>query len=281
MEFLKLFAIFLLFSLAKSRPTDSDEAENCLMEYLRDRNKLDSDFTVSDSPVLYCSIAMDALVTSHKDRIRFEISQKPELKVDCLMDALNNENFVDDLILRDVIYTSNAVKEEKREGKFKVVQAKLKKTFEDAAKKCNSDPAYAGLFSLMLQTKNETMPVLIHNYCTTKFVKDSNLINLANVEENPNNIDTTNVNCNEIIENLKNERAEKVRKELKTKSISESIINCIIEKQKTANMYDITLALQVNDRSDLPITQKKSNIKAMMEKNEELSSSLFSCFFRK
>jgi hypothetical protein len=278
MKLIKFLALMSLFILADSRPSNEATSVNCLMDYLREKNKLDSDFPSTNSGIALCSTAMTITVSAVKDKIEGSIKEKPELKSTCLIDSLNQENFMDDFILRDLIVTSNLLNEEKREEKFKVVQAKLKKTLEDAAKKCDSDPAYAGLFGEILQIKNETMPVLIHNYCTTKFVKDSNLISLENVEENPNNIDTTNINCDEIIENLKDKNEAKVRKDLRAESISESAINCIVKKQKAAKMYDIAIALEVNDRVVTSLAHKKRNIELLTEKVSGFGS-ILTCFF--
>jgi hypothetical protein len=250
------------------------------MDYLRVRNKLDADFPSEKVGGFLCSLTMNAVVSSIRENFEGELSKNEALKADCVMKNFKEEGVIDDMILRDVVLTSNRLSDEKREEKFKAAQDKLKKKFEDAAKKCESDPSYAGLFDEILQIKNESLAVLTENYCTTTFVNESGLINLEDVDANPNNIGTTNINCDEIILNLRQQHEADVRKELKSENLG-SKIDCIIQKQKDTKVFELVTALKVNNRVDNSLQHKKENVETLTNKIRNYGSAVVSCYYGK
>ena len=140
--------------------------------------------------------------------------------------------------------------------KFKDVQNRIKKSFEDAAKTCDSDPNYAGLFSEILQIRNESLAVLSENYCTAKYIKKINIIDMTAVDVNSNKINTTSIDCIAIIQRKRKEKEAEMRKNLAAVERSDAITECLV--QETVKMFDTSLALEVNERVGISLEQKKT-----------------------
>jgi hypothetical protein len=76
----------------------------------------------------------------------------------------------------------------------------IKRELNAAAEVCHIDPKWGGAFDEYLGISNTSQSVLEQNYCFLKTSIDNNLIDIKNIDVNPNNIDTSVINCEAIIE---------------------------------------------------------------------------------
>ena len=278
MHFVNLFAIFSQFCVLDCDPSSNKEQTvDCMKDHLHKKNKLDSDFSIPISTNYLCSDVLNTVSTTVEMVFNLKIKKRLNSTSTCVSKALKNKGFYDDLILRDLLLHSNEFNEEKRMKKFNDVENKLNKNFENAIKTCDSDPSNAGLFSEILQIKNDSFAVLSENYCTAEYIKEINIIDMTDVDVNPNKINTTSIDCIAIIQRKREENESAIQEIYKTAEFLESTIECVTQKQKEVKMFDVSLALLVNKNAVMPLEKKKQNEEALTTIIQKLTATILSC----
>lgn len=234
----------------------------CMVEYLQGKNKLEADFasTNSTNPEV-CKVLIEMILESQRKIFLGKLSTKLALKAECITNVVDDDNWM----LRDVILTDHSLSEEVLSQKFAEVEESLKKNLASAAEKCDSDPTYAGLFDGFLKIKNETLPALIESYCVTKFVNENNFINVTNLEENPKNIDTVNIDCEAIIETKRTAEEAYVRDSLKDEPKNK--VECTVMKHRSEKVFENFLALKVINLIEITAEEKLRNIANLSAKH--------------
>jgi hypothetical protein len=274
MNFLKLSSILAFVVLVDCRPPlVMDIGIACMVQDLQQKGKLEADFPFpSTDNTDHCDMVMGTLLEKKIKTFQDKMLSEPSIKTDCVMNEIKNVGFFDNIVLRDLITVTVSLFEEVQTRKLNDVEESLKRTFEDAAKKCDSNPTYAGLFNEILRIKNESIAVLTENYCLAKFVKDNKMLDVNNFETNPNNIDTENIDCDNIFAAKITAYENSVREDFKKDGIVDvRILDCAIGKYRAAKVLENAVASDVLEQIDISIEDKRRNKQKILESLELLS----------
>lgn len=273
---LAVFATALVVSSAK--PSTLDTGNACVVQYLKDMNKLEDDFPIpAEIEADKCRLVMPIIMKAFERALCSKLSEEETIKADCVMDVIKNAGALEYMLKQEVVLMSKDLKEEESKKRLEVVKEKLRNIFENASRICDSDPTYAGLFNNVLEIKNESLAVLQQNYCFTKFVIESKLLEVEDVDFNPKKIVTTDIDCKAMIKNNRIEREKKLLETLQSRNLTQEQVQCVTDKFQIDRAFDSNLALEVIDQLDVSIEVKRKNRENIAKNLANFIKSIFVC----
>lgn len=250
----------------------------CIARYLESRNKLEVGFPIpSEIDLSSCRVVMPIIMNSFETVLCKKLSEKESINAGCVVDMLKKEGALEYMLKQELILMSKDLNEGESKVKLEDVKEKLRSIFKESAEACNSDPTYAGLFDDILQIKNESLAVLRQDYCFTKFVIESKLIDVKDIDFNPKKIITSDIDCKTMIKNNRVEREKKLMESLKLRNLSKEQLQCIMDKFQIERAFDSNLALEVIDHIDVSLDVRRTNRARIAEKLENFVKSIFLC----
>lgn len=270
----------LLFFLAVlyCEASNLDIGNACIARYLKDRNKLEASFPVPhEIEPSSCRLVMPIIMKSFESVLCKKLTEKESIRADCVMDVLKKEGALEYMLKQEVVLMSKEFNEKDSKLKLEDVKEKLRNIFEEAARICDSDPTYAGLFDDILEIKNESLAVLRQDYCFTKFVIESKLIDVKHFDFNPKKIVTSNIDCQTMIKNNRVEREKKLLETLKTRNLTKEQQQCVMDKFQIDRAFDSNLALEVIDQIDVSIEVRRANRERIAKMLQNFVRSIFMC----
>lgn len=280
-----IFAVLLIFSAVFCCESASlDVGNSCIARYLMERNKLEHDFPIANTADLenaFCRLVMPIVLKSFENVLCQKMREKESINHDCVMDFLKKEGALDYMFKQEVILMSKSLTEEDSKFRLEDVKEQLRNIFEEAARICDSDPTYAGLFNDILEIKNESLAVLRQDYCFIKFAIESKLLEVQDVDFNPKKIVTSNIDCQTMIKKNRAEREKKLLETMRTRNLTEDQIHCVRDKFQIERAFDSNLALEVIDHIDVPLEVRRANRERIAEKLEKFIESIFICIGRR
>jgi hypothetical protein len=259
-----LFTLYFVFVGADSQANENDSLA-CMKRYLNSSGEnLDS----------WCTGKMQTIMNNHENRVLKELSEPTG---QCVLNGLKSNTFFDDLVRKHVLHASTDMNEEEHQKKFDDLKTKMKATYEQAASECDHTPNYDGFFGHLLNVHGDSLKSLTERHCTFTYVNNTKLINLHDIDSNPKQIDTSDIDCNGVIQSLKSKREKELKEEMVANSVSQDAIDCIIREDKAANIFDVALSMIVNDRAPLCVIHKKSNIRTLIDKLSAFAVSSAAC----
>lgn len=275
-----LIAFGTIFLLVECKPSTLDVGNACMGLYLKDKKLIPEEFPIP--PVLQdeerCKVIMAVILKSLEKALCVKITEKKSVKAECVMDWLQKQNVLDYLLNHEFITMSRALPEEEAQEYLEDIKENLRTAFETAARECDSDPTYGGVFDDVLEIRNESLAVLRQNYCFTKFVIETKLIDVRNVDLNPKKISTSNINCQEMIKANRIERQTRMVDNLAVHNLSEDQIQCVKDKYQIERAFDSNLALEVITNLDVSLEEKRTNKEKLALRLESFIKSMFVCF---
>lgn len=127
---------------------------------------------------------------------------------DCLLEQLQ-KLFLAETSMKKIIYeNSSRMSRRKRKKALRAINYAIEKKMETAVMLCTTEEVFGELFDALYSSANETESSEHdddnqgEDYCHRKYVVEKNFINTTvyNVTLNPENINTSDLNCDEIIE---------------------------------------------------------------------------------
>lgn len=278
-KFLVKFLIFAaIFCLIDCKPTTLDIGNACIAQYLKEKYILEADFPVSaDLNVSQCRLFMPLILAAFESALCTKLAVEESIKADCVMTAIKQDKSIELMLMQEIIIMTRGLEEEMVKKNLESSKEKLRLSFEKAASSCDSDPNYGGLFDEILEIKNESLAVLRQDYCFTKFVIESNLIDVQDVDVNPKKIATSNIDCVAMIKHNRIEREKKLKETLMSRKLSQDQIQCTMDKFQIERAFDSNLALEVIDQIDVPIEVKRINREKIARQLESFIKSVFIC----
>lgn len=117
-------------------------------------------------------------------------------------------------------------------------------------------------------------------YCLTKYAIDHNLLKLNDVQVNPNQINTTSVNCDEYVDGLKKKRETAMREEMDASSDSVAVgaetKDCTIAAYMRAFEYE--LALKVVENLNVTSEEKEPEVRRVKGKMKDAAYGSWYCY---
>lgn len=123
--------------------------------------------------------------------------------------------------------------------------------------------------------KNETLEVLQHDYCLSKFAVNNKL--LVNVEINRHHIDIDSVNCDYIIQIKRSKSEKNLSDKISTIQGAEISLPCIFNGYRNGKVFDHSIALQALNKLELSSETKEAEINRISEKIADFAMETFSC----
>lgn len=274
---LQVLAIFVVV-IIDCKPSNLDAGNSCVVQYLKDKNRLEDDFPApAEIETSKCRLVMPIIMSAFEMALCSKLSEEKSIKADCVMDVIKGAGAFEYMLKQEVVLMSKGLKEEDSKRRLEEVKEKLRNIFENASTICDSDPTYAGLFDDILDIRNESLAVLRQNYCFTKFVVESKLIDVENVDFNPKKIATSDIDCTTLIKSNRIEREKKLLDTLKARNLTQEQIQCSMDKFQIHRAFDSNLAIEVIDQLDLTIEVKRRNRENIAKNLEIFVKSIFLC----
>lgn len=224
-----------------------------------------------------CRLVMPLIMAAFESALCTKLAAEDSVKADCVMTIIKKDGAMEYMLMQEIVVMTKGLEEATVKQKLEDIIEKLRISFENAAKDCDSDPTYGGLFDEILEIKNESLAVLRQDYCFTKFVIDSKLIDVKGVDINPKKITTSNIDCTTMIKNNRMEREKKLLETLKRRNLSQEQIQCTMDKFQIERAFDSNLALEVIDQLDVSIEVKRINREKIAVQLENFIKSVFIC----
>ncbi|CAG9806659.1 unnamed protein product [Chironomus riparius] len=277
---MKVF-VTILFLVITGSFVKSDRAEDdsnaCIVRMLQEKGLLDHDFPHDGQPRM-CFL-VQTVVTSLENGFYTKFDEKESIKADCVKTELKNNNFVYRAMKKEIIESSKMLSRDDINKMLNENKEDMKNVLNDAAKDCQSDPTWAGIFDEILDITNTSKTVVEQNYCSLKTSIDKKLINIGDFDINPHNIDTSKIDCDKIIEELKTEIDEKLRSEYNKKGLSRSSVECVINNFRNSRFYEISIAIGALEKNDIDSAVRAENKEKLTPQLQSGIAGLFSCFF--
>lgn len=271
-----VFAAILVF--AESKPSPLNDGNACIAEYLKEQGKLEEDFVSSGTfHPSKCTLVMPLILTAFERALELKLSNKSSINSNCVIVELKKNGAMDYMLKQELLTMTKSLDEEETKIRIEETKENLRMVFEEAAKKCDSDPSYGGLFDDILEIRNESLAVLQQNYCYTKYVIENKLIDLEEVDVNPKRLAISNIECEAKIASNRIEKENKLRSSLELKKTPQKTVECIMEKFQSSRAFDSNLALEVIDQIDASLEDKRRNREKIAGKFQEFITSMFSC----
>jgi len=247
----------------------------CMVQYLKGKGLLDESFP-SDNPSPYCRLAIAPVMQGLEKGFKAQLASKEGVKTECIYPKLNDAGFVDQLMKLEVLMASNGDKSE-TERLLKETKASIRQTLDTAASDCDSDPNYGDVFSNIIPSNNQSLAVLQRDYCLLKHLTAGDFLRLTIENENPNNIETTNLDCAAVIK-ADQGKAENEKQALIEKSMpSKSMLNCVMKTFRESHIYEKEAALKYIDAMNSMDSDVKAERMRISESLKTFVHGIFAC----
>ncbi len=281
MDFAKKVLLFCVVFCAAVCSADQNHYLNgqaCLVQHLKTKGKLNQSFQSTLEPTSRCRLVMpltiQILKTSVTDRVKNDFPNE----ADCLNDEFDNKEAVDFLIKLDVIKSSTLLSVSARDTQLEDTRSLFKDDLEDIARQCLvDDKNFVKIFNDVLGIKNETLVAYQHEYCMAKYVVDNDLLEVNNLDINPQRIDTNNVNCDYIIDVERSKTEKELSDKLSATPEGQRSLSCVLNAFRSGNMFGYKIALIVLNNLDVTSEVKVEQSNKISVKLGEFAMSTFMC----
>ncbi len=257
-----------------------DEIEACLVQHLRGKGKLSSEFPTAIEPSENCVARVSGVLESLRSFIDNAIKEELSHESECLLRAIENRETIVHFTMIFVLRLNKLMNENDLDTQLNTTRMQLKEDLEAIAAECQVDEIkFVKLFHKNLGIRNETLAVLEYEYCITKYCIDHEFLELGNYIMNPNNISTDNINCTYIIDMDRNRAEQEFADEYITTTEAKEAQECILQLYRTEQQYEWYIALKVLSNEVNARRTKESDVIKATEKltNPSFSQSIYDC----
>lgn len=258
---------------------NQQEEEACLVQYLQAKEKLSTDF-LSDLPAssqcrLITPLQMQIMRITAADFIK---KDEPNVVADCLTKEFNDKEAIDYVVKICVLDASRSLSESERRTQLETTRYEFTQELKNIANFCQTDDnKFIKIFNDNLGFKNNSLEVVQYEYCLAKYAVDNKVLELANVEMNPQQIHKDSVNCDHIIAADKRKSEKDLTDKTSITLKGQRSRNCVIDSYRSFKMYDWTVALKVLNNLDFSRETKKVEANRIIEKIAEFALTIFAC----
>lgn len=261
-QFLVLLFFFVPFVL--SRSTNDLETVKCVTDYLKSVDVIPSDSRVQ--PDTLCFDLITVTKANMIDRFRLEIMAEQELRAetDCILKGLTKSDLGNKLLLLFVSERSEEGVESEKEGTVKRIEDEMARDTFNQLLKCRDNSLHNEIFDDIFKNETEEIDPQ-EDYCVRKRIIDNNLLSIDNakLQLNPQNIDTSNIDCDEIYKNAlktaEDELAEGLLKGTQGEGdykFEQSTVTCVLGVIREGNFINSVLQFDYMKELNLNDAQK-------------------------
>lgn len=234
----------------------------CTVPYLKHSGRLNVNFPIDSSqsvPPIICYQVYRQSVNVVKSLFFGEIEADLPAHADCLTKEFGDKNDVEHILAIRLIDDTEFLNETEKEEQLIAARKKLSDELDRISDHCQNDKqAFINVFTVPLGIKNETVEAHQANYCLAKYAADNRILDFSNVEMNPHNIDTENVNCDNVIDRQKAKSEREIRNAVLILLRAERSEDCTMNAYKSDGIFKIQLAVQLLEMYDFPKEYKES-----------------------
>lgn len=219
---------------------DASSDSECTLRDLKAERKLDINFPMSKEPPK-CRLTWSELNRAVRDDMREVIGKHMPNNSNCLPDELVNRDKTMDLIL-----TITAIQEaeffSESEKNFRLISYRndMRTDLEEIAAKCQvSADEFVSLFQKAFEN-NETLIAMESTYCLAKYVTDNEILDLSDVNLNPNNIGIETLNCSLLVAEEKCKDEVRVRDHITLRD--EAAVACLMNVYRENKIFELDFA---------------------------------------
>lgn len=250
-----------------------DGAINCIGDYLKSINELESSFQTNpyEGSKETCEYIIKSTNASFYEIWARELENIPQFKTDleCIMDNLKKTQMSVNLLKELVYEASTSLSDEAKSLKINETKRAQDKNALIVSLNCIAIRTYGGLFDrLMIYTSSEEdMYDPQEEYCIRKYVSDKKILNneIYKFNINPDNINVNEINCDPIMEKF-----AKVA-DIKMTKIFEDEIALLLQKECYNIKFDVK---ESTDRMLAVMVLRKLNLTEVTDERKKFIDNL-------
>lgn len=285
MNFAKRFTIqcvvlsmVMCAALCSVESNNLQEGEACLVQYLQAKEKLSKNFETDLPASSQCRLVTPFTMQIIRITADELIKKDAPNAADCLTKEFGDKEAIDYVVKISVIDASRSLSESERATQLETTRNEFKQELEKIASHCHTDDKnFIKLFSDNLGMKNGSLAVAQYEYCLAKYAVDHKVLELGNVEMNPQQIDEDGVDCDHIIDLDKRKNEKMLTDKASATSQGSGSTSCVIDSYRSLKIYDWAVALKVINNLDFSRETKKVEANRITEKIATFALSIFAC----
>lgn len=219
-----------------------------------------------------------------------ELSAEEELAAhaECMIEQLKSLHLAEVAMKQYVYENTRKMSKRKRKKSLKAIEYALEKKMEVAVKLCATDEVFGELFDALFVSDNstnsseeETSESLKEDYCTRKYMVDNGFINTTvySVTLNPKNVDTAELDCDEIVEASKLHAMEEIQEEFEEEfeRPSKRTLKCISKAMKSNHFFENSVRVAILAESKIPDEFKAAEREKFVETMKQMYDDILKC----
>lgn len=205
---------------------------------------------------------------------------------DCLVENLK-KLYLAETSMKKIIYeNSRKMSRRKRKKALRAINYSIEKKMENAVMLCTTEEVFGELFDILYLNANETGSDESddkqgEDYCHRKYIVDKNFINTSvyNVTLNPENIDTTELDCAEIVQNSIDEAEDELKDEFVNgmEKTSKRKGKCISKPIRTHQFFERSVRIIILGEIGLVVDQKIEERSIFIKEMKNLYAAIMNC----
>jgi hypothetical protein len=280
-----LVLIALMTSSARAEP-QAHPSFDCMAAYAKSKGISDPVF----DPVEYDSEKPECVEMRHKfiSNVRKEIRSKineaetlPKYS-SCIYDKLTgSDSFVNSIIKAAALEYSGSVKES---GKLNSTVDTMLDYIKSSVVACKSENDFGDEFDSIFEAQKMAVKNITDHqeeHCIKKYLIKNNLIdfNRYNIELNPHNINTTGLNCEDMIKKSNEDIYEQLGfVYLETSNLGNfAKVECALEKFREADYFDLMMKITTLTVTDITPEQRFNERENFIRVLTSISSNIAKC----
>ncbi|XP_037050196.1 uncharacterized protein LOC119084356 [Bradysia coprophila] len=248
----------------------------CTLRALKAEGKLDFDFPMSKEPPK-CRLTLSELNQAVRADMREFVEKKMPNDSNCLPDELaKSEKTMDLILIMSSIQQAAFFSESEKNFRLINFRNEMRTNLKEIAVKCRaSEDEFVSLFRKVFEN-NETLIAMESTYCLAKYVTDKEILDLPDVNLNPNNIKIKNLNCSIVVEEEMRKDEERVRDHITLRD--EAAVACLMNVYKENKIFELAFAALVLRDLEMPAETKQIQRSKYDVKRAHLSAPFINCY---
>lgn len=241
----------------------------------------------TNTPESQCEAHLNEFRSMFYDELMKELKDDEDLSInaDCLIQK-SKEFHIAEISMKKLVYeNTERMTKRKRKKAIKSIDYAIEKKMETAVKLCTSSEVFGELFDTLFDGSNDnetdSTESTGEDYCLRKYIVDNNFINTTvyQVNLNPDNIDVSKLNCDEVVKQLREEHEEEINEEFKLefKRPSKRVRRCLTKTFRTHNYFESTIRVFMLGEMNISDEQKTAERNSFIESMQNFYADILKC----
>lgn len=273
--------VFVCVVICSADAGDFRSGEACLVQYLREKGKLNASIQSLQQPIDLCKSAITPLgVRNAEITAKYQFEAYAPNQVDCLISEFKDREAADYLLKIRVFLLNEYLNKTEKDAEFEAVRNEFKNELKQMAASCGADSEKViESFKEHLGIKNEIDYQI--EYCLANYFVDQKILLLDNVPMNPHQVDATTLDCDKIVEEerSKDEKVTKYTVKEAGSNISESQMDCIVKSYWNVKAFEYGVALKFVTNLDVHSPEREAEIDRLTTQLVQFTLGTMNCIY--